>query len=258
MNRGRVVLLTGLPAGVGVSTVALALAEALCAQSRSVLLVAPLAAVGGLLRQGGERRQIMGATLVESSGGLSVAPLELCREEQLPALLPVLALESDFVLVDRFTGLRVAGNPWQRVADETLLVVDGRPGMDVRGLMLAGHLGRHWQGRPLHLLHTRMGEGHSPERAPALFRHRLEQLGLRPSLDLGCLPDDRAIARASREGVPFTRMFPNHPASRRLRQAARALMTLPRADEGTDLRQGAVWAPRTATPDMIPQPRELS
>lgn len=255
MKRGRVMLLTGLPAGVGVSTAGLALADALCAQSRSVLLVAPLAAVGGLLRQGGQVRHVMSATLVECAGGLVVAPLELCVEDQLPQLLPLLAMETDMVLVDRFTGLRVAGNPWQRVADEALLVVDGRPGMDIRSLLLAHHLGRHWPHRPLHLLHTCMGDGHNPDRAPASFRHRLEQRGLQPALDLGCLPEDPSIARASRDGVPFTRMFPNHPASRRLRQAARSLMGYTPALP-LDGERRPHLEPHAMLPHMAIQPRE--
>lgn len=224
MKRGRIVLLTGLPAGVGVSTVGLALAEALCVQSRAVTLVAPLMALGGLLRNGGPVQSMAGATTVEAGEGLRLVPLELSQEENLPGLLPLLSLEADFVLVDRFTGLRVADNPWQRAADESLLVADGRPGMGTRSLMLAGHLARHWPLRPLHVLHTRMAEGHPLDRGPAGFHHRLETLGVKAALDLGCLPDDAGLARASREGVPFTRMFPNHPASRRMRQAARTLI----------------------------------
>jgi len=229
MARGRIILLTGLPAGLGASTVALALAEALCGMDRAVTLVASLAGLGKPALGSRPARPLGGAWLLPQDQGPDLLPLELADDAGLPAVLGLAALETDFVLVDRFTGLRVKDSPWYRVADEILLLVDGRPAMESRGLRLAGHLRRHWPGRPLHVLHTRMAGPFNWQTQAARFLRRLDGLPGAPVQELGCLPESPEIQRARAEGKPFTRMYPNHPASRTLRQGARLLLRTPPA-----------------------------
>jgi len=224
MARGRIILLTGLPAGLGTSTVALALADALCGMERAVTLVASLAGLGRPALGPRPAQPLGGAWLLPQEQGPDLLPLELADPAGLPAALGLAALEADFVLVDRFTGLHVGGSPWYRVADEVLLVVDGRPAMESRGLRLAGHVRRHWPGLPLHVLHTRMGGPFNWQTQAARFLRRLDGLPGAPVQELGCLPEAQELQRAREEGKAFTRMYPNHPASRTLRQGARLLL----------------------------------
>ncbi|MDP2360249.1 MAG: hypothetical protein Q8O14_05800 [bacterium] len=229
MSKGRIILVAGLPAGLGASTVALALADAWCGVGRDVVLVSSLGTMGPALPTGRPVRRDGPACLLTQEQGPTLAPLELCDEAALPAFLPVLARDADVVLVDRFTGLHVKDNPWFRAAGEILLLVDGRAGMDSRSLMLAGHVLRHWPDRTLHLLHNRMEGPGNWQTSAAGFQRRLERHYGIQAPELGCLPAAAEIARSTREGRPFTRMYPNHPASRCLRQAARQLMRSPEA-----------------------------
>jgi hypothetical protein len=224
MARGRIILLTGLPAGLGASTVALALADALCGMERAVTLVASLAGLGRPALGPRPARPLGSAWLLPQEQGPDLLPLELADAAGLPAVLGLAALETDFVLVDRFTGLHVKDSPWYRVADEVLLLVDGRPAMESRGLRLAGHVRRHWPGLPLHVLHTRMGGPFNWQTQSARFLRRLDHLPGAALQELGCLPEAPELQRARVEGKPFTRMYPNHPASRTLRQGARLLL----------------------------------
>jgi hypothetical protein len=226
MGMGRILLMAGLPVGLGASTVALALADALCGLERSVVLVASLAGLGNPPLSPLPAQALASAWLLPQESGPDFLPLELCDERELPGLLPLLAREADFILVDRFTGLHVKDNPWYRAADEVVLLVDGRPGLDTRSLLLAGHVLRHWPGRPLHVLHTRMGGPFNWQTQAQRFLRRLERHHGWPARDLGCLPEAPEIQRSHEEGRPFTRMYPNHPGSRQLRQTARQLLRL--------------------------------
>jgi len=248
MRAGRVILLAGLPAGLGTSTVALALADALAGLGRAVLLVAPLAALGEAAWQAGPARMAGPACVLGQGPGPGLVPLELSDEQALPAALPALAREADFIIVDRFTGLRVADSPWHRAADDLLLLVDGRPGMDTRALLLAGHILRHWPDRRLMVLHTRMKGPFNWQTAAARFLQRLARHHGAAPCDLGCLPEAPEIARAAREGKPFTRLFPNHPGSRQMRLAARQLVRMDDVEGPAGSRTAPAAQPEWARP----------
>jgi hypothetical protein len=223
---GRILLITGLPAGLGASCVALALADALSGMDRGVVLAASLAGLGNPPLSSLPARPLGPAWLLPQETGPDFLPLELCEEQTLPMLLPLLARETDFILVDRFTGLFVKDNAWYRAADEILLLVDGRAGMDTRSLLLAGHIQRNWPRKILHVLHTRMSGPFNWQTQAARFLRRLERQPGMTARELGCLPEAPEIQRAREAGRPFTRMYPNHPASRQLRQSARHLLRL--------------------------------
>lgn len=226
MSTGRILLVTGLPVGVGASSVSLALADALCGLERAVVLVASLAGLGNPPLSPLPAQSIGPAWLLPQECGPDFLPLELCDEQLLPALLPLLAREADFVLVDRFTGLHVKDNPWYRAAHEVILLVDGRPSQDTRSLLLAGHIQRNWPEKALHVLHTRMSGPFNWQTQAARFQRRVEGLHGLPALEMGCLPEAPEFQRAHEEGKAMTRMYPNHPGSRQLRQTARRLLRL--------------------------------
>lgn len=244
-RQGRIVLVTGLPAGLGASTVALALADALAGMGRGVMLVGRLSSLGDVAPDARPARQLGPALVLPQTVGPDLVPLDLCDEALLPQALSLLAREADFVLVDRFTGLSVKDSPWFRAAGEILLLVDGRPGMDTRSLLLAGHVLRHWPDKALHLLHNRMDGPFNWQTMSARFQRRvLRHHGVLP-LDLGCLPQAPEIARATREGKAFSRMYANHPGARQIRQVARQLLRLGLSDDAPARRQENAPMPAT-------------
>jgi MinD-like ATPase involved in chromosome partitioning or flagellar assembly len=222
----RRLLISGLPAGAGASAMASGLAEALAGLGRSVIHAAPLKDLPPLGGAGRPAHRLDGAVLFPQEEGLELAPLELLDAERPTESLLRASLGGDWLVVDRFTGLRVEGNPWYALADELLLVVDGRPGQDTRALLLLGHIFAHWPQLPVSLLFNRLEAGSPWQVVAQRFGSRLLRHFGRELPALGGVQEAYEFGRAHAERRAITRLFPNHPAARTLRQVARQLLHL--------------------------------
>lgn len=225
-RHARRLLISAVPAGAGASSMAHGLSDALAGMGRQVQLATaiedlpPLA--GGTLTA----RQSDGAVVFGSSEGCDLVPIELLDPRRPTDSLARLSRTGDWLIVDRFTGLHIAQSTWYAIADELLLVVDGRPGLDTRALLLLGHVFEHWPALPVSLLFNRLDALSSWQVFAQRFNARLRRHFGRELPVLGGVWEADEFERASRERKPITRVYPNHPAARTLRQVARQLLHL--------------------------------
>ncbi len=221
---GRTILLTGLPAGQGVSSLGLALGDALAELGREVLIATGLDNMPPAeMTPRGERRDT--GLVLQMRHGPSLCPLEFLAQPA-HASLRRMSEEADFVLVDRFTGLAVANSPWYAMADEVLLMVDAREDGPAKGLLLASRILRDQPGLPVYVCFNRISYNQEWQQLGDEFNARLEALGGRELLVLGGIRDALDSRRATREHVSLLRAVPNHPNSRVIRSLARRLLHL--------------------------------
>lgn len=247
MNGGRCLLVTGLPAGLGASTFSMACADAIAAMGRRVALLSSLSSLPDLT--GGLPARPFGSLYLfpRPSGGPDLIPIELADEQDLASGLRRVKAEYDMVVIDRFTGLNVQDSRWYGHADEIVVIVDGRPGQESRSLMLLGRIVRYWPDRDVSFLYNRVHSTLSWDAQLQRFLNRLEtQFGFKPHC-LGILPEAGELQRARRECRAFNRMYPNHPASRRLRQMARHLLL---GDGQGTSQQYLPWTSASADKDL--------
>jgi septum formation inhibitor-activating ATPase MinD len=222
VKQGRSILITGLPAGVGCSSFARALAFALSDMRRKVLLVASMQSLP--VRVGNwMHKQRSGALLLSSdSGDPDCLPLESMVD---PLVLAAFFQEYDHVVVDRFTGMNIRQNMWYQLADDVIVMADDREFRKTHSQILSGRIARVWPELRQHLVLSRsMPDGGAQLRAIqcAEQMQRYHQSDIEV---LGWLEESPELARAGREARPFVRMYANHPSSRNLRRMARSLLS---------------------------------
>ncbi len=222
MRQGRSILITGLPAGVGCSSFARALAFALSDMRRKVLLVASMQSLP--VRVGNwMHKQRSGALLLTSdSGDPDCLPLESMVD---PLVLAAFFQEYDHVVIDRFTGMNIRQNMWYQLADDVIVMADDREFRTTHSQILAGRIARAWPDLRQHLVLARC-----PQDGGAQLRAMqcVEQMRNRHQAEidvLGWVEESPELARAGRESRPFVRMYANHPTSRNLRRMARSLLS---------------------------------
>lgn len=225
-KHARRLLISGVPAGAGASSMARGLAEALGGLGRQVQLAISLDDLPVLTGGPLPARQADGAVVFPQPDGCDLVPLELLDPRRPVDSLARLSRTGDWLLIDRFTGLSVGQSTWYALADELLLVVDGRPGQDTRALLLLGHVFGHWPALPVSLVFNRLEAGSSWQLAAQRFNARLRRHYGRELPVLGGVREAEEFRRADRERRAITKVFPNHPASRTLRQVARQLLHL--------------------------------
>ncbi len=219
----RRILVSGLPSGCGCSMVAASLAHCLNELERRVALVGPLADLPARLHRAPAAR---GASLSAFGlgGGAAYLPLELLQPPGRTQALRQQPLDCDFLLLDRFTGLAVAGQEWYDLADEVLLVVDLEEGRESKSLHLAARICAAWPDLPLYVLLNRTAEWPDWQVLGREFNRKTEKICGRRFPVLGGIPITIEMERAARERISFAELFPNHPATRILKQAARQLL----------------------------------
>ena len=221
---GRTILMAGLPAGQGVSSLSLALGDALAELGRDVLVATALDNMPPAeMTPRGERRDT--GLVLQMRHGPGLCPLEFLAPPQ-TASLRRLSEEADFLLIDRFTGLAVADSSWYNMADEVLLLVDAREDGPAKGLLLASRILRDQPGLPVYVCFNRISYNQDWQQLGEEFNSRLESLGGRELLILGGIREALDTRRASREQVSLLRAVPNHPNSRVIRSLARRLLHL--------------------------------
>jgi MinD-like ATPase involved in chromosome partitioning or flagellar assembly len=218
------ILMTGLPAGVGVSSLALSLADALLELKRSVRYFAPVKDLAVERAHALSAVQLDYGTILRASDGLDRIPLESLDASWFQSHIVALSETADYALVDHFTGLSIKNSPWYDLADEIVLVLDGRPKQAVRNMAYIARVRQYWSHLPMRLVLNRLPKGQSAVTASQELRSMLsERLSYVPS-SLAIFHESKSFQLATREGLALTRIFPNSPEARCMRQMARQLL----------------------------------
>ncbi len=225
MSNCRRILLTGLPAGVGVSSIALALSDALIELKRSLCFFAPMKDLALERAPGLGAVQSQWGTCFRATDDLHRIPLETLDSRNPIQAMQAMREDASLAVIDRFTGLNVRNSPWFAIADEVLVIVDGRPEHSHQSLAFIDRILQEWPRISLRILINRLPSWKSPAVASLDLRNLLQKR-LAYSLDgIGVLHESTSMRRSSGEGQALTRIFPNAPEARCIRQMARRLLS---------------------------------
>ncbi len=224
MSPSRKLLITGLPVGLGATMAARGLGDALHDLRRRVCILTGLADCPGLKGAQQTVTRRAGGLVFRNLRGPDFVPLETLEAADEAEALRTIDPDCEFLIIDRFTGLNVRQSSLYDLADEVLLMVDGRPGQSARSLILLSHILNRRPGLPVYALINHLTAGQGWQAAAQSFNNRCRRHLGRQVLILGGIDSAPEIARAQREQQSPVRMYPNHPASRMLRQVARHLL----------------------------------
>lgn len=220
---GRRILLTGLPAGVGATTLALELGRALGELGRSTAVASSLKSLPASLGQRPAGRSPHGVVF-GLGGGEAYIPLELLRPANHPEALAVLCRDCEFLLLDRFTGLAIRPSDWYSFATEVIVIVDGQPENNSKALGLLARICQDWPQLPVYLVFNRIPEWPDWAVQGRDFNQKCENRLGRRFPALGGLPITAELARCRQQADTLLGLYPNHPGSRVVKHMARQLL----------------------------------